>query len=212
MVELFTNDTAFEIPLRDLMAILTDPFRFAGIMGHVSLLMGETAPGKMVYFDEFKEVPQKFRVGFVLGTPRGKMLFYTGTLEGPLRSFEKGIMYKGIEDSGKFRFEIIMELDEVNQNKTRLTTSVITEFKLSNLDVLLGHSPDRLLGKHVLEQHLIPYLRWQEVQTKAQGVRLQPVMRKTGNLGPLFDTAVRTIGDRGVGIILIKRGERQGLN
>jgi hypothetical protein len=165
----YTTKLTVSLSLREVREVFDDPFKFAGVSGHISLLMGlRSQDDEPFFFDQADFPPTRFRASFLLGTPKGQTLTYFGTFEKvQLPSFDV-ISYKGVEDRRRFEFQIDISLKETASHGTTVTFSAVSNFKIDLISRLTGKAPSYYIGQHVFEQHIIPYLRWAEAAKRSQ--------------------------------------------
>ncbi len=102
----YTTKLTVSLSLREVREVFDDPFKFAGVSGHINLLMGlRSQDDEPFFFDQADSPPTRFRASFLLGTPRGQTLTYFGTFEKVQLPSLDMISYKGKEDrrSSSFR-------------------------------------------------------------------------------------------------------------
>jgi hypothetical protein len=172
----YTTKLTVYLSLREVREVFDDPFRFAGVSGHINLLMGLRPLDERPFFlDQADSPPTRFRASFLLGTSKGQTVTYFGTFEKvQLPSFDM-ISYRGVEDHHRFEFQIDISLQETASHGTTVTFSAVSNFKVDFLSRLRGKAPSYYIGQHIFEQHFIPYLRWAEAAKRSQDV-VKPTM------------------------------------
>jgi len=199
VMPVYTTKLTVSLSLREVREVFDDPFKFAGISGHINLLMGlRPHDDEPFFFDQADAPPTRFRASFLLGTPKGQTVTYFGTFEKvQLPSFDM-ISYKGVEDRRRFEFQIDISLKESASHGTTVTFSAVSNFKVDFLSRLLGRAPGYYMGQHIFEQHFIPYLRWAEATKRPHDiVKLTLVFEKSGQLNELVKQVLGLFKEKG---------------
>ena len=167
----YTTKLTVSLSPREVREVFDDPFKFAGVSGHINLLMGlRPQDEKPFFFDQAASPSTMFRASFLLETPKGQTVTYFGTIvKVQLPSYDM-ISYKGVEDHHRFEFQIDISLQETASHVTTVTFSIVSNFKVDFLSRLTGKAPSHYIGQHIFEQHFIPYLRWAEAAKRSQDV------------------------------------------
>ncbi|MCQ4349421.1 MAG: DUF4388 domain-containing protein [Sulfolobales archaeon] len=209
----YTTKLTVSLSLREVREVFDDPFRFAGVSGHISLLMGlRSQDEEPFFFDQADSPPTRFRASFLLGTPKGQTVTYFGTFEKvQLPSFDM-ISYKGVEDRRRFEFQIDISLKETGFRNTTVTFSAVSNFKVDFLSRLTGKAPSYYMGQHIFEQHFIPYLRWAEAAKRSQDiVKLTLVFEMSGQLNELVKQVLELFKEKGrTGLIEFRSEDLRG--
>jgi len=170
-MHVYTTKLAVTLSLREVREVFDDPFKFAGVSGHINLLMGlRPQDEEPFFFDQADSPPTRFRALFLLETPKGQTVTYFGTFEKVLLPSFDMISYKGVEDHHRFEFQIDISLKETASHGTTVTLSAVSNFKVDFLSRLTGKAPSYYIGQHIFEQHFIPYLRWAEAAKRSQDI------------------------------------------
>jgi len=209
----YTRKLTVSLSLREVREVFDDPFKFAGISGHINLLMGlRSQDEEPFFFDQADSSPTMFRASFLLEKPRGQTVTYFGTFgKVQLPSFDM-ISYKGVEDHRRFEFQIDISLKETASHGTTITFSAVSYFKVDLLSRLTGKAPSYYIGQHIFEQHFIPYLRWAEAAKRSQDiVKLTLVFERSGRLNELVKQVLGLFNEKGrMGLIEFRSGDLRG--
>ena len=195
----YTTKLTVSLSLREVREVFDDPFKFAGVSGHINLLMGlRPHDDEPFFFDQADAPPTRFRASFLLETPKGQTVTYFGTFEKvQLPSFDV-ISYKGVEDHQRFEFQFNISLQETASHGTTVIFSANSNFKVDFFSKLLGKAPSYYVGQHIFEQHIKPYLKWAEVVKSSLGtVGLTLVFEKSGQLNELVKQALGLFKEKG---------------
>jgi hypothetical protein len=212
-MHVYTTKLTVTLSLREVREVFDDPFKFAGVSGHINLLMGlRPQDEKAFFFDQADSPPTRFRASFLLGTPRGQTVTYFGTFEKVQLPSLDMISYKGVEDRRRFEFQIDISLKESASHGTTVTFSAVTNFKVDFLSRLLGRAPGYYMGQHIFEQHFIPYLRWAEATKRPHDiVKLTLVFERSGQLNELVKQVLGLFKEKGrLGLIEFRSGDLRG--
>ena len=186
-MSVYTTKLTITLSLREVREIFDDPFKFAGVSGHINLLTGlRSQDEEPFFFDQADSPPTRFRALFLLETPKGQTVTYFGTFEKVLLPSFHMISYKGVEDHHRFEFQIDISLKETASHGTTVTFSSVSDFKVDFLSRLTGKAPSYYIGQHIFEQHFIPYLRWAEAAKRSQDI-VKPTLafERSGQLNEL---------------------------
>jgi hypothetical protein len=209
----YTTKLTVSLSLREVREVFDDPFKFAGVSGHINLLMGLCSQDEEpFFFDQADSPPTRFRASFLLGTPKGQTVTYFGTFEKVQLPSSDMISYKGVEDRRRFEFQIDISLKETASHGTTVTFSAVTNFHVDFLSRLTGKAPSYYMGQHIFEQHFIPYLRWLEAAKRSQDVvKLTLVFERSGQLNELVKQALGLFKEKGwLGLIEFRSEELSG--
>jgi hypothetical protein len=209
----YTTKLNVSLSLREVREVFNDPFKFAGVSGHISLLMGlRSQDEEPFFFDQTDSLPTTFRASFLLGTPKGRTVMYFGTFEKVQLPSLDMISYRGVEDHHRFEFQIDISLKESASHGTTVTFSAVSSFKVDFISRLLGKAPSYYIGQHIFEQHIIPYLRWAETAQCSQDiVKLTLVFEKSGQLNELVKEVLGLFNEKGrLGLIEFRSEELRG--
>jgi hypothetical protein len=209
----YTTKLTVSLCLREVREVFGDPFKFAGVSGHINLLMGlRSQDDEPFFFDQADSPPTRFRASFLLGTPRGQTVTYFGTFEKIQLPSLDMISYRGVEDRRRFEFQIDISLKETASHGTTVTFSAVSNFNVDLLSRLTGKSPSYYMGQHIIEQHFIPYLRWAEAAKRSQdSVKLTLVFEKNGQLNELVKLVLGLFKEKGrLGLIEFRNEDLRG--
>jgi len=209
----YTTKLTVSLSPREVREVFDDPFKFAGVSGHISLLMGlGPQDEEPFFFDQADSLLTRFRASFVLGTPKGQTVTYFGTFEKVQLPSSDMISYKGVEDRRRFEFEIYISLQETASHGTNVTFSAVSSFNVDLLSRLTGKAPSYYIGQHVFEQHFIPYLRWAEAAKRSQDtVKLTLVFERSGQLNELVKQVLGSFKEKDrLGLVEFRNEELSG--
>jgi len=209
----YTTKLTVSLSLREVREVFDDPFKFAGVSGHISLLMGlRSQDEEPFFFDQAGSPPTMFRALFLLGTPKGQTVTYFGTFKKQQLPSLNMISYKGVEDRRRFEFQIDISLKETASHGTTVTFSAVSDFKVDFLSRLTGKTPSYYIGQHIFEQHFIPYLRWAEAAKRSQDiVKLTLVFERSGRLNELVKQVLGLFNEKDrLGLIEFRSEELRG--
>jgi hypothetical protein len=67
----YTTKLTVSLSLREVREVFDDPFKFAGVSGHISLLMGlGPQDEEPFFFDQADSPPTRFRASFLFGNTK----------------------------------------------------------------------------------------------------------------------------------------------
>ena len=198
---------------------LSDPFLFTGAIGHVTIVQG-FLPGtdKCVMLSSLKTAVNKFKVIYAIGYDKERLYTVPGVVEGPVIS-PNGLVYKGITDDGRLKWEAHLTVISSSDLETKLTLTVVTTHEVDLLDRIFGRNCFNL-AEHWVKDHLIPYftLYFREPKSSALEVSPTPVFSETGPVKDVVPKALRSMknvlqgfitvrGEGVVGMITVRNGE-----
>ncbi|MBW9140899.1 MAG: hypothetical protein K1T65_04235 [Candidatus Aramenus sp.] len=197
-MESYSQEISIKRSKSSLVSILADPYRFAGITGHlVFYKVFDKEKGNFVPEGDAIAPINKFRAVFVFEDNKGKLNSIRGTMIGPEIS-PNSISYKGESDDGKMSLEVSFYLTQKDE-VTKVRVLAITEFKHSILQKLFGSSLGNV-SEHVVDKHLVPHLR--SINPEVD-FTLNQVKRVTGSTTEIIEN-IKSIPDIKFGLMIIK--------
>ncbi|BBG25125.1 hypothetical protein IC006_2460 [Sulfuracidifex tepidarius] len=186
---------------------ISDPFLFAGIVGHISIVNAfDWETKKPIELSSVSSPSNKFRVVYVLGSSDIKT--YNGEMTGPLH-IPSGVIYKGKTDDEKIKWEVAFTLRSVKPYETLVNINVVTECKHGLMNRISGRSLQ--FAEHVMNGHIVPYLR-NFFKPSADSLELIPmlVLKDKGKIGSLYNKLDNISKDISYGIIIIEGEDLRG--
>ncbi|BCU68424.1 hypothetical protein HS7_18610 [Sulfolobales archaeon HS-7] len=187
----------------------TDPFKIAGILGHVQLLqIYDSSKRKYVSPNELvSPVRDDFRVIYIFGTPETKMSETLGIMKGPYIN-SNGIEVTGWSDDDKFRWKLNVYAKEFSA-ETILKLSLDVTYQSSTLEKLFGKSQFQL-AQHMVDAHIVPYYQF-FFTSESQGLELIEIGKYTGEIELAIQKMKEFISQIEIGVVTMK-GERFQFN
>ncbi|BFI76824.1 hypothetical protein [Sulfurisphaera ohwakuensis] len=158
------NSILVKAEKREIMKIITDPFRLFGIISHINILQVFDEENKVfTTLDKINKFPKKFRVMYIFGTPDTGIKTFLGFAEGP-NIIPNGVKYQGNSEDETFYWEIEIFVTE-RIEASNIVFNMNTIYKPKVVQKLLGKDvkelkPDFNFPDHVLKAHLIPYFKF----------------------------------------------------
>ena len=148
---------------REVMSIFADPFKFTGIINHISILqVYDENTNKYVTLDKVEKFPKKFRVLYIFGTPDTKIITFLGYMEGP-QIIPFGIKYTGRSDDETFYWTLEIFVKE-RQGASEVFFNMNSLYKPTFTQKILGKEVKMLKDfsfvEHILNAHVIPYFKF----------------------------------------------------
>jgi hypothetical protein len=202
----YSNEIVVPAPKERVINLVSDPFFFSGVFGHINILRAYDASlGKYVELHELSGRSNKFMVIYIFGTPETKINLFKGEMEGPIYA-GSGVIYRGWTDDRRFNAEAKFEVNEVKGGVSELKIKMNAEYKISGLDRLLGRTAF-MLAHHVIEEHIIPYFKnyfKTEKKFGLEGIAPTKIMEEQGPFSQIWTKIVNAIGNLEYGVITIE--------
>ncbi|QGA53162.1 hypothetical protein GFS03_00370 [Sulfolobus sp. E5-1-F] len=140
-----------------LLSFFLDPVRFTGILGHLMIVnIFDKNENKFVTMGNLRNPENKFKVLYVIGDPESRVTTFSGTMEGPLLTFNT-ITYKGEGDNGKLTWKIDLILTELGK-LTKIKVAADVKQSYGFFDRLRVGDFD--FATHLVKEHIIPFVRF----------------------------------------------------
>ena len=195
------------------MQVLSDPFTFAGITGHMEAIqVFDSAVQDFVEPGNAKSPTAKYRVVYIFELRDNRVSTAVGQMEGPNFTPE-GLSYNGSTDDGKLKWSLNVEVKGVTELESRVTFSGNVECEESFLERLVSKQKGcaEFLNK-IVKSHIIPYLTTFLKPIPISSLQISPalVFSETGVLADVVPKAFRAVQDAQYGIIVIVGEDAKG--
>ena len=186
--------------------VLSDPFLFAGISGHMEIVkVFDSAVQDFVEPAEAKSPTAKFKVVYVFDLKDGKTSTALGEMTGPVFTPE-GVSYSGFTDDGKLNWSLNIEVKGITGTESQVRFSGNVECEETLVDRLLSRwkSCSELLDMMV-RGHIIPYLLSFLRPTPSAKLQVTPtlVYSEVGTLSEIMPKVSRAVQDVHYGMVVI---------
>lgn len=154
---MYMNEVVVNANKSVVLGALTNPFFFAGVVGHIGILrVKDKLKGEYVTPEYLNSPENDFEVAYVFGTPESYHVSL-GYMRGPEVSPGE-VKYSGGTFDGKFEREISFVLTPLGDSRTRVVITANAKYKTSILSKLFGKS-EFDLAAHIVEGHFAPFVK-----------------------------------------------------
>jgi len=158
-------------------SLVSDPASFAGISGHILVLMVENNAGNFVTLDKATSSSNKFRILFTFGNPFSSLSTFTGKMERKILNNKVTYIASADDKSISFMTEFAFQNYE-------LSLSISASFNSPQAIRYVGMNEGDL-ERHLLEGHFLPYFKLFAIPSPCGYLHLES---KEGNLCDLIST------------------------
>ena len=194
-----------------IITLVSDPFLFAGVMGHIAILQVYDEKSKdFVTPSSLSKPSNKFKVTYIFGTPENKVYTSLGEMEGPLLSVQ-GVSYKGFAYDNSVKWSVDILARPAKGSETLVRILVSADYERSFFSRLLGR-PQFDLAEHIVKDHILPYMRFYFKPSRAEVPELTPtlVFSEEGPIASLIPKLFRASKDVEYGLAVIEGKEVRG--
>ena len=186
--------------------ILSDPFLFAGISGHMEIVkVFDSAVQDFVELAEAKSPTARFKVAYIFDIKDGKTSTEVGEMTGPVFTPE-GVSYSGFTEDGKLNWSLNIEVKGITgtESQVRFSGNVECEESFVGRLLLKWKSCGELLEKMV-KGHIIPYLFSFLRSTPSARLQVTPtlVYSEVGTLSEVMPKVFRAVQGVHYGMVVI---------
>lgn len=205
-VEAYNYDVTLHVPREKVIEVLSDPFLFSGISGHVEIVrVYDSTVQDFVEPAKAKSPASRFKVIYVYQLKDERALATVGELSGPTFT-PNGVSYSGFTEDGKLKWSLNIEVKGITDAETQVKFTSTAECEESFFGKLLSKQKNcgEVLGM-VIRGHIIPYLVSFLRPTPSAKLQVTPtlVYTETGTLSEVMPKVFRSIQDVHYGIVII---------
>ncbi|MGC9106111.1 MAG: hypothetical protein ACP5HQ_06820 [Thermoprotei archaeon] len=204
MVESYANSLNLPVPKERVVTLFTDPYWLAGATGHIAVLAVYSRElHRYVQLSHVSAAPNRFRVVYVLGRIEEKLQPVLGELDGPHLS-PSGVSYTGHSDDMKLKWALNLNITQTKPGETSVEFTIKVSMTRDFLDTIV--KTPGFLGRHIIEDHLIPYLKLYVKPVQVEQPRLKPtkLLEKWGPVSSLVREALRVANNVSYGVIAVR--------
>lgn len=205
-VEAYNYDVTLHVPREKVIEVLSDPFLFSGISGHVEIVrVFDSTVQDFVEPAKAKSPASRFKVIYVYQLKDERVFATVGELSGPTFT-PNGVSYSGFTVDGKLKWSLNIEVKGVTDTETQVKFTSTVECEESFFDKLLTKQKNcgEILGM-VIRSHIIPYLVSFLRPTPSAKLQITPtlVYTETGTLSEVLPKVFRAIQNVHYGIVIM---------
>lgn len=171
----YTEDVTLNMPKNRVLEILGDPYRVAGMIGHLSLLkIKDGEDNKFKPPNAVKKPMNEYVVVLVFQDDQGRLKTVQGVMKGPA-ILPNSVEYEGGSEDKKMSFKLIFNFLPSTVG-TRLSIRAELTLKTGFFERLFSADIDELATpEHVVKAHIIPYLKIMDNQREKPELALLEV-------------------------------------
>ena len=202
----YNYDVTLQVSREKVIEVLSDPFFFSGISGHVGIAkVFDSTVQDFVEPAKAKSPASRFKVVYVFELKDERVLAAVGELSGPTFT-PNGVSYSGFTEDGKLKWSLNVEVKGVTDTETQVKFTSTVECEESFFGKLLSKQKNcgEILGM-IIRGHVIPYLVSFLRPTPSGKLQVTPtlVYTETGTLSEVLPKVFRAVQDVHYGMVVI---------
>jgi hypothetical protein len=211
-MSVYSREVTIQASKDRVVSLVTDPFLLSGVLGHINILqVYDQKERKYLEPSLLSGFSNKFLVIYIFGTPRTKMNFFEGEMEGPAYTSE-GVIYRGWTKDQKFTWEMKLQTKAIKPMETLVRIITTADYKVSGLDKILGRSPFAL-AQHIVEDHIMPYIKYYlktQSEIGIEDITPTKLLEEQGTFSQILPKITKASEDVEYGIVVIKGKDVNG--
>ena len=210
MAQPYNYELVIEAPKEAVLALVSDPFTIAGVLGHVAILLAYDYKAKeWMPPGSLSSPSDKFRVAYIY-LDREKVSATLGEMKGPIVSVDS-VSYKGFAYDNTLKWELNIYAKAIRASGSQVRISYLAENQRPFLARLIGR-PHPSAPDHIVKDHIIPYLKLYFKYNKVEvpGLLPAPVFSEEGQFGIVLARLMKVLKDVKYGLATIEGNEIRG--